>query len=223
MKLQIINLSSFQLTLFLWLSVGATGVLHAERASTDSGRLTDTEIKTMLKDYIDSDRLGVGTAIGLTDEHGTRVVCHGKMDNGTDGEVDGDTLFGIGSITKVFTALLLQDMVERGEMKLEDAVQKYLPESVKVPTYQGKEITLLHLATHTSGLPRDRHQEAYTALPRCTLRQPPGSSREYSNFGMALLGHAIALKAGKDYETLVVERICKPLGMESTRVNPPPS
>ena len=150
------------------------------------------------------------------------MVCHGKLDNGTDREVDGDTLFGIGSITKVFTALLLQDMVARGEMKLEDPVQNYLSDSVRVPTYQGKEITLLHLATHTSGLPRDRDRDAYAALSRCTLKRAPGTHEEYSNFGMALLGHAIALKTGKDYETLVVERICKPLGMDSTRVNPSP-
>ena len=76
------------------------------------------------------------------------------LDNGTDRVVDGDTVFEIGSITKVFTALLLQDMVERGEMKLDDPVQKYLPASVHMPTYKGKPITLLHLATHTSSLPK---------------------------------------------------------------------
>src|SRR5262245_62495811 len=81
------------------------------------------------------------------------VISCGKLDNGTDQEVNGDTLFDIASITKPFTGLLLQDMIERAEMTLNDPVQKYLPASVRMPTYRGKEITLLHLATHTSGLP----------------------------------------------------------------------
>src|SRR5215207_4834600 len=77
------------------------------------------------------------------------------MAQGNSPEVNGDTLFEIGSVTKTFTGLLLQDMVERGEMKLDDPVAKYLPRSVSVPTRNGKEITLLQLATHTSGLGRD--------------------------------------------------------------------
>ena len=70
-------------------------------------------------------------------------------------EINGDTLFEIGSITKTFTALLLQDMIERGEMKLDDPVAKILAQVGQVPTHNGREITLLHLATHTSGLPRN--------------------------------------------------------------------
>lgn len=176
----------------------------------------------MLHDSIEMDHQTVGLAVGIVDEHGPRVVCHGKLDNGTDRDVDGDTLFAIGSVTKVFTALLLEDMVERGEMKLDDPVQKYLPDSVRMPTYQGKEITLLHLATHTSGLPRDCNGDLYSFLSHCKLQQPPGTRKEYSNLGVGLLGHVIALKAGKDYETLVVERICRPLGMKDTRITVPP-
>ena len=183
--------------------------------------LTDKEIKTMLRNSIEIDQQTVGLAVGIVDEHSTRVVCHGKLDNGTGRDVDGDTLFAIGSVTKVFTALLLQDMVERGEMKLDDPVQKYLPASVRMPTYQGKEITLLHLATHTSGLPRDCNGDLYSFLSHCKLQQPPGTRKEYSNLGVGLLGHVIALKAGKDYETLVVERICRPLGMNDTRITVP--
>ena len=139
--------------------------------------------------------------------------------------------------TKVFTALLLQDMLDRGEMKLDDPVQKYLPASLHVPTYQGKEITLLHLATHTSGLPRERgdlhpkswrNPEAdYTveqladSLSHYRLTRAPGSKYQYSNLGVSLLACAIALKAGRDYETLVQERICRPLGMDSTCITVP--
>ena len=104
--------------------------------------------------------------IGIVDEHGSQVFAAGKLDNGTDQEVNGDTLFEIGSATKTFTVLLLPDMVERGQMKLDDPVAKYLPASVKMPTHGGKEITLLDLATHTSALPRDDNYFLHTPGPR---------------------------------------------------------
>ncbi len=202
---------------------------NAERAG-----LTTGEIKTMLRDSIGTDNEAVGLVVGIVDEHGAQVVSYGKLDDGTSADVDGDTVFEIGSITKLFTALLLQDMVERGEMKLDDPVQEYLPGSVRMPTYHGKQITLLDLATHTSGLPREANNlsprswrnpyagytvgQLYAFLAHCTLHQTPGTREEYSNLGVQLLGHVIALKAGKDYETLVFERICRPLGMDSTRI-----
>jgi len=101
--------------------------------------------------------------VGLLDRSGSRVFGAGKLDNGRDplvdgplveGQlVDGDTIFEIGSVTKVFTALLALEMDRRGEVKLDGPVGKYLPERVKVPAYEGKEITLRHLAAQDSGLP----------------------------------------------------------------------
>jgi len=141
MKVRTFNPFPFQLALSLLLAFARMEAeeFPAENVKASPGdTLTDVEIKTMLRDYIDTDKLGAGLAVGIMDEHGARVVCYGKMDNDTDRDVDGDSLFEIGSITKVFTALLLQDMVERGEMNLDDPVQRYLPDSVKMPTYQGR-------------------------------------------------------------------------------------
>jgi len=123
-------------------------------------------------------------------------------------------------------------MIERGEMKLDDPVAKYLPKSVKMPTHGGKEITLLHLATHTAGFPgnpdnmtggndKERYEtytveKMYAFLSNYTLGRDPGTEFEYSNVGMALLGHVIALKAGTNFESLIVNRICRPLHMDST-------
>jgi CubicO group peptidase (beta-lactamase class C family) len=191
-------------------------------------------IHTFLQQRVEMEKRDIGIVVGIVDANGSSIISCGKMDNGTDQEVNGDTLFEIGSITKTFTALLLQDMIERGQMKLDDPVAKYLPASVKMPTRNGKEITLLQLATHTSGLPKmpDNFnprradnlaadytvEKMYAFLSRYKLTRDPGTKWEYSNLGMALLGHVVALKAGTNYESLVVDRICRPLKMDSTRI-----
>jgi hypothetical protein len=115
-----------------------------------------------------------------------------------------DTLFEIGSITKVFTAVTLADMAAKGEVHLEDPISKYLPEGTRAPSLDGKQITLLDLATHRSGLPRmpsnfepkdpSNPYADYTLdrmfafLNGYTLERAPGAAYEYSNLGMGLLG-----------------------------------
>jgi serine-type D-Ala-D-Ala carboxypeptidase/endopeptidase len=197
------------------------------RASADD--FTDA-VQSLASNYVTLDHKCAGIVIGLVDAHGSRIITCGKSDNPKSPELNGDTVFEIGSITKVFTTLLLQDMVDRGKMKMDDPVSKYLPTSVKMPERSGKEITLLHLATHTSGLPRDvdnfdnttnsyadyTPERLYEFLTRYQLTRDPGEKWEYSNLGMGLLGYVIARKAGSDYETLVRHRICRPLKLDST-------
>ncbi len=199
--------------------------------------ITD-DIRAFLHQRIEVEKREVGMVVGLVDEHDSSIVACGTMDGGTSQGVNGDTLFEIGSITKTFTALLLQDMIERGEMKLNRPVADYLPKSAIMPTRNGKEITLFHLVTQTSGLPRNSEnldpkradnplaeytaEKLYACLSGCKLTRQPGARFEYSNLGLGLLGHVIALKAGTDYESLVTDRICRPLKMESTRIRMTP-
>ncbi|MDB6125003.1 MAG: hypothetical protein JWQ71_3996 [Pedosphaera sp.] len=201
--------------------------------SSAAENVTNT-IHIFLQQRIETEKINAGIVVGMVDEHGSRIISYGKLDNGTDQEANGDTVFEIGSVTKTFTGLLLQDMIQRGEMKLNDSVAKYLPASVKIPIRNGKEITLRQLATHSSGLPgipdnldpkrADNPYADYTVgkmyafLSGYKLTRDPGTPSEYSNLGMGLLGHAIALKAGTNYESLVVDRICRPLKMDSTRI-----
>lgn len=191
-------------------------------------------IQAFLQHRVEVEKQDIGIAVGIVDQHGSKIVSCGKLGNGTDQEVNGDTLFEIGSITKTFTGLLLQDMVDRGQMMLDDPVAQYLPASVKVPTYQGHQITLLQLATHTAGFPdnpdnlnpkfADNSRADYTYekldafISGLRLTREPGSKYEYSTVGIALLAQAIAAKAGTNYESLVVDRICRPLKMDSTRI-----
>jgi CubicO group peptidase (beta-lactamase class C family) len=189
-------------------------------------------IKAFLRDNFPPTNAPTCMVIGWVDSQGSRVVAAGKLGNGTEQEANGDTVFFIGSVSKTFTTLLLQDMVERGEMKLEDPVARFLPKSVNLPTRNGREITLLDLATHTAGFPinpdnmsggseRDQYEtytveRMYNFLSSYRLPRDPGTEFQYSNLGMALLGHVIELKAGTNFESLIVNRICRPLRMDST-------
>jgi D-alanyl-D-alanine-carboxypeptidase/D-alanyl-D-alanine-endopeptidase len=175
--------------------------------------------------------------IGIVDEHGSSVISYGKLDNGTEGKVNGDTVFNIYSGTCCFTALLLQDMVERGEMRLDDPVADYLPRTVKMPTHNGRQITLRHLVTETAGFPYNDENLKYIGPIRADnpfadftgeqmdafvsnyhLTCDPGSVHLHGSVAMGLLGQTIALRAGTNYESLLVERICRPLKMDSTRI-----
>ena len=160
------------------------------------------------------------------------MVAYGHLNQGDSRSVNGETMFEIGSVTKVFTSLLLADMVQRGEVSLDDPVAKFLPSDVKVPERDGKRITLIDLATHTSGLPRLPTNLAYRSvknpyadysaadlyqfLSTYQLKRDIGKKYEYSNLGGGLLGLALSQCAGMDYGELVRKRICIPLGMTST-------
>ncbi len=183
---------------------------------------------------VDVERQGLGIVVGIIEPQGRRVIVYGKADNGDPRPLDSDSVFEIGSVTKVFTSLLLADMVQRGEVALTDPVAKYLPKEVRVPEHGGKAITLQELATHTSGLPREPTNlkpkdvnnqfadytlaQLYQFLSGYSLTRDPGAEFEYSNLGVGLLGHALARRAGTGYEELVRSRIATPLGMKSTAI-----
>jgi D-alanyl-D-alanine-carboxypeptidase/D-alanyl-D-alanine-endopeptidase len=114
----------------------------------------DSEIRKILADRIGPDTLGIGIVVGVIDANGRRIVSYGSLAKNDKRPLNGDTIFEIGSMTKVFTSLVLMDMVQKGEVALTDPVSKYLPASVKVPERNGRKITLEDLSTQSSGLPR---------------------------------------------------------------------
>lgn len=197
--------------------------------------LSDADIARIITDRIDVQHQGVGIVVGVIDANGRRVIAHGSFGTVAGAApVAGDTVFEIGSATKVFTSLLLADAVERGEVALTDPASKYLPADVVMPERGGRPITLQDLATHTSGLPplpanltpKDPGNpyatysvpQLYAFLSSYQLPRDAGSKYEYSNLGAGLLGHLLTRRAGVDYETLVRTKITGPLGMTSTVV-----
>jgi len=171
-------------------------------------------------------------AAGAVVSDRVETIFLGDAIDGLNRPPDEDTLFEIGSITKTFTALLLADMSLRGEVALDDPIGAYLPEGVKTPRREdGRQITLLDLATHSAGLPNGpegvdlSHPEGTfgtsdleVEIGRYRIEEGIGQKASCSTLGFGLLGHVLSLAAGRDFNDLVVERICEPLGMGSTRI-----
>ena len=196
---------------------------------------SDKEVQDVVRQRVEVDKVNQSIAVAFIDENGTRFFSAGKMSAAADAKnTDENTVFEIGSITKVFTGILLAEAIKRGEVELDGPISKYLPNTVKTPTRNGKEITLLDLTTHTSGLPslptnfkpanNDNPyadytvQQMYDFLSGYTLTRDIGATYSYSNLGVGLLGHILALRAGMSYEDLVRKRILDPLGMKDTTI-----
>jgi CubicO group peptidase (beta-lactamase class C family) len=172
-------------------------------------------------------------ALLTIDAQGHHFFGTGKIDS-SGRQPDSATVYEIGSISKVFTTLLLADMMLKGEVRSDDPISKYLPDTLKTPQLNGRQVILMDLATQRGGFPRMPEnfrpanpsnpysdysvEQLYDYLSHFTPAYEPGTHYDYSNYGMGLLGHILARKTGKDYETLLQERICKPLRMTCTGV-----
>ncbi len=192
------------------------------------------QLEMLLRGKVDVSKPGVSIVVGTVDANGNRIEVCGKPLDANSPPTDGDTVFQIGSVTKVFTSLLLADMANRGEVNLDDPISKFLPKSVRTPKVNGQEITLLQLARHTSGLPRNPDglvfkdpgnpyaeftvEKLYDYLDGYRTSRPFGKNHEYSNLGFRVLGHALELRANTSYGELLSTRVLQPLALKSTGV-----
>lgn len=213
------KLYSLFILLFFQISLFAQQVLPEEVAQNIQARIDNGH--------------SPGIVVGIIDADGPHYYSFGTTS--LDGEaVDEHTIYEIGSISKTFTGILLAQMVKAGKVSLDDPVQKYLPESVKMPKWEDQEITLGHLSDHTSSLPRlpsnlDPEdmtnpyadytvEDLYAFLNGYELTREIGSEYEYSNLAQGLLGHVLARSVAKSYEELMIDSIAKPLGMTETKI-----
>jgi CubicO group peptidase (beta-lactamase class C family) len=195
---------------------------------------SDTDIQRMVDDRVVTFRDSIGLIVGVIEPAGRRLFARGPAQVGNDDNVDGDTIFEIGSVSKVFTALALADEAHRGELSLNDSAVKYLPPGTTLPQRGPKPISLLDLGTHMSGLSNMPPNVAVTdfnnpnadmtqgqflkSVAAYELTRDVGSGYQYSNAGYQLLGLAVASAAHTDFETLLKSRIFGPLKMENTRI-----
>lgn len=187
-----------------------------------------------------------GISIGVVTSDTLAFTGDAGYANRTKGKVTSpDTLYNIASVTKLFTAMLALRMADEGLVDLDAPVANHLPEDVHMPRdATDGAVTVRHLLTHSSGLPRNPPKRAsldadaprdagvwdaykiadlYAALPATTLKSNVGEKVEYSNFGYGLLGHILERAGGQPFETLLRQRILEPLGMSDTAITVTPA
>lgn len=229
----------------LLVAVGASGSLAAQPAKSSSAigkpipssPASDGDIRRMLVTRVDVQKRAVGIVVAVTDPSGHRTIAYGARSLEDREPVSGRTVYDIGSLTKVFTALLLAQDVEQGHLKLNGPVRGCVaqPTGLLAPT-GGREVTFADLATHTSGLPLrpdnlvskdpENKYAGYTEedllafLAKFQSQKPPGTAYEYSNVGYGLLGVALSRCNQRDFASLLRTRITAPLGMSDTAIEP---
>ncbi len=195
----------------------------------------ESQIASQIEPLLQDDSY-LGIVVGIVGPEGRKIFGFGTTSRDRIDKPSGDTVFPLASITKTFTGALLSDFRLRGIVRLDDSIARYLPSKVVEPGKPVSRITLLDLATHTSGLPKmptnmnTPHTgksiapysvaQLYEFLAHYRLPVPPGLEFQYSNIGVALLGHILEITSGVPYEKLVENRICRPLDMPDTRITP---
>ncbi len=176
----------------------------------------------------------VGILVGTIKGGQKTIYSFGEARMGSKEKMTAQSVLEIASLTKVYTAVALADMQLKGEVNLDDPIENYLPNTVHIPSYEGKKITLRHLANHTSGFPRSpsnadknayneykdySEQKMYDFVNGYTLTRAPGTQFEYSAVGYGLLGQILSLKNKSNYEVMITNRILQPLNMTHTSIS----
>ena len=199
---------------------------------------SNAAIADVLVERIDTAEQNVGIAVAVIENGAPRFVVHGHPALGDSRAIDEHTVFEIGSVTKLFTNVLLAQEVLAGKIDLDAPIVKYLPEGTVLPQRGGRQITAFDLVTHSSGLPPVPPDlgAGYPGNPYAGYGPEPlraflqsyqlprdiGTEFEYSNIGLALVAQAIEHVTGRSYASLLEERIFTPLGMTETALTTTP-
>ena len=210
------------------LSLGATDL---------SGKCA--EINSLIATELSKHPVGGVTAGVVSGNQLVWTKSYGDADMEKHTPADQNTVYRIGSVTKMFTALMLEQLVEAGIVRFSDPVEMYFPEvnAVQHRFPGAAPITLRELATHTAGLTRepddaltytkgpvsDWEKTLIAALPHAHYEFKPGARFLYSNIGFATLGAALARATGQPYTEYIQERIFEPLGMANSVFEPNPN
>lgn len=221
-------------------TISFLSIRYYQNRHIKDGRDLEKIVEGIGENYI-SKPGNVGLVIGIIKNEKVFIKGFGKIrkqtgtSNGNNDECPGaKTIFELASIGKVFTASAAQILADRGEISLDDTIDTYLNSKVKV-CEKAKNVTLRHLATHTSGFPsfpksflskiKDpqnpyKHltvQDLYGCLAKCAENSEPGRYK-YSNLGMGCLGHILEIKTGKSYESIIKDEITGKLGLQNTTI-----
>ncbi len=230
---------TFFYAILLFLLVGITLPTKAQPSQALEGL-----IDQIVEPYFKNEAVN-GLSVGIIDEGYFYKYHYGHISKTDTLPPNNETLYHIGSITKVITATLLKSLEAEGILRADDPITKYLPDSLLEKNPILKEITLVQLVTHTSGLPKEplnkistitnwnnpysnyQIEDVYRYLqmhehPEYLLKARKKKRKlafSYSHFGIGLLGHLIENATHENYETLLHQYICRPLEMREISVN----
>jgi len=201
------------------------------------GTIPKEQLKAVLDEMCFQMSGAPGMMFGIVSGDETALISYGETAKGNGMAWSKDTVWPVGSVSKVFTTQMLAAMVAEGEVKLSDPLSKFLPKGSKVPDMEGRAINLLDLATHSAGLPRTIITEeeydkagitknpaygmdrALKWLAENQLTHRPGTHYQYSNYGFGWLGQALAKQRGMTYGELVKDYYGKH-GLKATSTDP---
>jgi CubicO group peptidase (beta-lactamase class C family) len=191
------------------------------------------EIRKLLQSIVEGKR-AVGIAVGLVTPEGHCIITAGSSGKSARPQIDGDTMFELGSITKALTGALLADMMAKGELNLDEPIGPYLPKAAQGNAALAA-ITFRQLTTHSAGLsrvpmtmafakagftnpndPYANYSEADLVADLANMKPDKDAKYAYSNTGGALLGMLLANRSGESYSKLVQARLLNPIGMSAT-------
>jgi serine-type D-Ala-D-Ala carboxypeptidase/endopeptidase len=221
------------IVLSLILAIAAAAPLRAADAPAADPVLTGASDLTGTVMFLQSGASGMVLVIVRGDR--SLVLGYGETEKGNKRTPDGNSLFRLNSITKVFATEVLVSLAADGKLSLADPLQRYAGRT-KVPTFGSRPITLLDLATHSAALPREMgdapdgvfhrawptREDRWKWLPGYKLPWAPGTIAAYSNVGFDLIADAIETAGGQSYPELLRKRVTAPLGMMDTGFAPTP-
>lgn len=214
-------------------ALGALGQLNAQPAIDPERRYAP--VVALLEDMIAyemSDKAIPALSIALVDSQ--RVVWargFGWADSAKGVPATAETMYRVGSVSKLFTDLAVMQLVERGELSLDADITRYLP-SLRPRNPHGKPITLRQLMSHRAGLVREPPAGNYfdatgttlgatvQSLNRTALIYPPESTVKYSNAGIAVVGYVLERVRGEPFARYVKRAVLDPIGMRSSAFEP---
>ena len=191
------------------------------------------EVDRLLTQFT-TDRHVPGAAWGvIVDGQLAHMTTRGLRDVALQSPVDADSVFRIASMTKSFTAISILRLRDEGKLSLDDPAEKYVPEmaGLKYPASDAPKITIRHLLSHAEGFPEDNpwgdrqladSDEQLSRMLRggIPFSNAPGLVYEYSNLGFAILGRIVTNVSTVPYPEYVAANILRPLGMNSTTLEP---
>ncbi|MEY4377038.1 MAG: Penicillin-binding protein, partial [Pseudomonadota bacterium] len=191
------------------------------------------EVDRLIREFAEREHVP-GAAWGIVvDGKVAHIGTSGLRDVAAGKPVEGDSVFRIASMTKSFTAMAILQLRDAGRLSLDDPAEKYVPElrALRYPTADSPRLTLRHLLTHSGGFPEDNpwgdqqlslSEEQFTAVlgQGIPFSNPPGVAYEYSNYAFAILGRVVTRVSGVPYTRYVEQHILRPLGLQSTTLEP---